>query len=237
MATLQEETQARLGQMEPDVRRLARYWSLSRPHAQDDLAQVARLAIWQALRRHPDAPEPLLVRIAQDAISHELVRGRSVDNRLNPVSKRRFRWLIESLDAPDPDGPHPIADALASGPVHAHNLWESPTEAEAMGHVLHEMLRAILTPQEDAVLTLFLVGYWNKEAGELLGLTKKQVRWARCSLRKKLATLTEDGVVPVTRTEDAARRAAQAKWGRLRPFHMAPEVVWLLSELMEALRQ
>ncbi|MDP2954749.1 MAG: sigma factor, partial [Chloroflexota bacterium] len=66
--TLQEETRARLERMVPDVRRLARYWSLSRPHAQDDLAQVARLAIWEGLCRRPDAPEPLLVRIAQDAI-------------------------------------------------------------------------------------------------------------------------------------------------------------------------
>src|SRR3990167_5296525 len=169
MATLQDDTQARLERMEPDVRRLARVLCLGQRDAQEDLAQVGRLAIWQKLQRQPGAPEPLLQCVAKRAMIDSREQGRSVDGRLDPTSRRATRWLMESLDAPQRESQAPLtdglpSDALASGPVHAHNLWESPTEAEAMGHVLYEMLRAILTPREDAVPTLLLVGYRSRHA-------------------------------------------------------------------------
>lgn len=225
MAPLQEETPARLERMESDVRRLAARCARDAPDHLEDLAQVARLALWQALRRRPDAPEPLLVRIAERAMLTERRRGRSVDGRLGLDTRRATRWLMQSLDAPQRESQEPLGDALESGPVHAHNLWESPTEAEAMGHVLYEMLRAILTPQEDAVLTLLLVGYRYRDVERVLHLTEKQVLWAQRLLQKKLALLTEEVPPPIILK------------GRPRPFHPAPEVASLLSELLEVIRQ
>ncbi|MDP3062295.1 MAG: sigma factor [Chloroflexota bacterium] len=227
-----------LEQMERDVRRLAQRFTRDRPDAQEDLAQVARLAMWQELCRRPDAPEPLLVRVAERAMIGEGRQGHSVDGRLFLGARRAHTWALQSMDAPQRESEKTLADALASGPIRAHNLWESPTERDAMGHMLHDMLRAILQPYEDAVLTLLLVGYRNREVERLLHMTEKQVQRARTSLQGKVAMLVEDDVaLYIERSQEAARRAVQARRGRPKPYHVPLDVEQLLAELMEILRQ
>ncbi|MDP3063818.1 MAG: sigma factor [Chloroflexota bacterium] len=227
-----------LEQMEPDVRRLAQRFTRDRPDAQEDLAQVARLAMWQELCRRPDAPEPLLVRVAERAMIGEGRQGHSVDGRLFLSARRAHTWTLQSMDAPQRESQAPLTDVLASGPVHAHNLWESPTEADAMGRVLYEMLREMLTPQEDAVLTLLLVGYWNREIERQLDLTEKQVRRARSSLQRQVAMLVEaDVALYGDHAQEAARRAVQARRGRPKPYHVPIAMAALLTELLEVIRQ
>jgi DNA-directed RNA polymerase specialized sigma24 family protein len=227
MATLQDDTQARLTQIEPDIRRLARVLCLGQRDAQEDLAQVGRLAIWQKLQRQPGAPEPLLQCVAKRAMIDSREQGRSVDGRLDPVTRRAFRWLIGSLDAPQRESQGPLTNGLASDALdgfHALSLWGAPTEDEALGRVLYAMLRGILTPREDAVLTLLLVGYPYRHVERLLHLTPKEVEWSRRQLQKKLAQLTDGGPRPIKR-------------GPAKPFHVAPEIAALLSELLEVIRQ
>jgi DNA-directed RNA polymerase specialized sigma24 family protein len=236
MAT-EEDTQARLEEMEPLVRRLARRWARDRPTA-DDLAQVARLAMWLILKERLDAPIAHLVRGAQEALFDESIRGKSVDGRLNGVFRRPRQYTVQSLQDPYGRLDGTLEDALAGGPVHAHNLWESPTEGEAMGHILYEALRALLSLQEDAVLLLLLAGYRQYEIGPALGLTEKQVRWARQRLQRKLRTLTDDEVDPFTVQEFACSKAAQALWSRRRPlFHLSLQAQVILAEITEALQQ
>ena len=235
MATRQEETQARLEQLEPDIRRLARRWCRDRPDAADDLAQVARLAMWLMLKERPDAPVQHLKYRAKQEILDEKKLGRSVDGRLDPVTRRAFRWLIVSLDAPRLDGQEPLADSLASGPVHAHNLWESPVEEEALGRVLYQTLRELLTPREDTLLALLLLGYLHKEAGAMLRLTKQQVhRTHQAIQRKAVVLLGLDGQRPPSSARQrAARTAAVARWARRDPFVAPATVQALLAWLME----
>ena len=234
MATIQEPT-ARLEQLEPDIRRLARRWARDKPDAADDLAQVARLAMWLMLKERPDAPVSHLMCKAKEDILDEKKLGRSVDGRLDPVTRRAFRWLIVSLDAPRLDGQEPLADTLASGPVHAHNPWESPVEVEALGRLLYQALRELLTPREDALLTLLLMGYGPKGAGALLELTKQQAFRTRQAIQRKAVVLLGlDGErPPPSARQRAARTAAVARWARRDPFVAPATVQALLAWLME----
>jgi DNA-directed RNA polymerase specialized sigma24 family protein len=234
MATIQEPA-ARLEQLEPNIRRLARRWSRGCVAYQEDLAQLARLAMWLMLKERPDAPVPHLIHRAKQEILDEKKLGRSVDGRLDPVTRRAFRWLIVSLDAPRLDGQEPLADTLASGPVHAHNLWESPVEEEALGRILYQTLRDLLTPREDALLALLLLGYQHKEAGALLSLTKQQVHRTHQSIQRKAVVLLGlDGERPPSSARQrAARTAAVARWARREPFAMPADVQALLAWLME----
>lgn len=241
MATLQEETQARLEQLEPDVRRLARRWCRDRPDAADDLTQVARVAVWRLLWERPDAPVPHLIKKAKEAILVERKRGCSVDGRLDPVTGRQTRWLIESLDAPRLDGQEPLAEALASGPVRAHNLWESPVEEEALGRVLYQTLRELLTPREDALLSLLLLGYEPKGAGAHLKLTKQQAYRTRQTIQRKAVQILGveyPGLVtpgPLTPRQRAAQTAARARWAQRAPFTIPALVQELLTQALDDL--
>ncbi|MDP3065063.1 MAG: sigma factor [Chloroflexota bacterium] len=238
MATIQEP-QARLEQLEPDIKRLARRWCRDRPAAAEDLAQVARLAMWLMLKERPDAPVSHLMCKAKEDILDERKRGHSVDGRLDPVTRRSFRWLIESLDAPRLDGQEPLADALESGPVHAHNPWESPVEAEAVGRVLYHTLREDLTPREDALLTLLLIGYGPKGAGALLELTKQQAfRSQQAIQRKAIAVLGLEypglfAPTPTTPKQRAAQTAARARWAQRAPFTIPALVQELLAHALD----
>ncbi|MDP2856876.1 MAG: hypothetical protein Q8P50_02750, partial [Bacillota bacterium] len=118
---------------------------------------------------------------------------------------------------------------------HAHNLWESPVEEEALGRVLYQTLRELLTPREDALLALVLLGYQHKEAGALLGLTKQQVHRTHQSIQRKAVVLLGlDGERPPSSARQrAARTAAVARWARRDPF-VAPDTVQaLLAGLLE----
>lgn len=214
------DTLVRLEALEPAIQRTANFWCMGRPDVRDDLAQVARLAVWEELRRRPDASDLHLVYRAKQEILDEKKLGRSVDGRLDPVTRRSFRWLLVSLDAPRLDGQEPLADTLASGPVRAHNLWESPVEEEALGRVLYQTLRELLTPREDALLALLLLGYQHKEIRALLGLTKQQVYRTHQSIQRKAVVLLGlDGERPPSSARQrAARTAAVARWARRDPF-------------------
>jgi len=82
------------------------------------------------------------------------------------------------------------------------------------------------------------VGYRNLDVQKALGLTEKQVRWARQRLQRKLRTLTDDVVDPFTAKELACSKAARALWGRRKPqFHLSPQVQIMLAEVMKALKE
>ncbi|MDP3064807.1 MAG: hypothetical protein Q8O40_16645, partial [Chloroflexota bacterium] len=201
-----------------------------------DLAQVARLAMGHMLKERPDAPAPHRIYKAKQEILDQKKLGRSVAGRLDPVTRRAFRWLIVSLDAPPPDGCHPLADSLASGPVHAHNLWESPVEEEALGRILYQTLRDLLTPREDVLLALLLLlGYGPKGAGHLLELTRQQTFRTQQAIQVKAAVLLGlDGErPPPSARQRAARTAAVARWARHDPFVAPATVQALLAWLME----
>ncbi|MDP2950701.1 MAG: hypothetical protein Q8P22_14355, partial [Chloroflexota bacterium] len=153
------------------------------------------------------------------------------------VTRRAFRWLIVSLDAAPPDGRPPMADTLASGPVHAHNLWESPVEEEVLGRVLYQTLQELLTPREDALLALLLLGYQQKEAAGLLSLTKQQVHRTHQSIQRKAVVLLGlDGKrPPPSARQRAARTAAVARWARRDPFVAPADVQALVAWLTESL--
>ncbi|MDP3062096.1 MAG: hypothetical protein Q8O40_02605, partial [Chloroflexota bacterium] len=152
-------------------------------------------------------------------------------------------WLIESLDAPRLDGQAPLADALESGPVHAHNLWESPVEEEAVGRVLYHTLREDLTPREDVLVALLLLGYQHKEAGAMLSLTKQQVRRTIQTIQRKavqVLALEYPGLVaptPRTPKQRAAQTAARARWAKRPPFTIPALVQELLSEAARVLKE
>ena len=233
MAT-EQETQARLETLERRVRYLAWSWSRDTPAAQEDLEQVARLAIWEELRRRPDAPDPHLLATAKEAIWRERLRGKSVDGRLNPAARRPHRYATFSLDAPRPhDGPA-LEEMLASGPVHAHDPWESPTEGEAIGRVLFEQLRRLLTETQEAWLTLVICGYQSQQAGQLLGMTKQQAYIVRLSIQRiacDVLGLEYPGLRPRSHRRT---NAAYASWIRERPPAPA-EVQRLVLELFDVL--
>lgn len=233
MAT-EQETQARLEALEPRVRHLAWRWSRDAPNAREDLEQVARLAIWKELLREPDAPVQHLLAEAKDAISDERKRGSSVDGRLNPTTRRKRRYLAESMDAPGPRDLPPISETLASGPLHAHNLWESPVEAEALGHLLYEALLPVLTETQNALLALILAGYQCKEAGRLLGMTKQQAWVVRQSIQRTAVEVLGVQYPGMGAWEERRRSAALAAWDRRRP-PVPPDVKRLILELFDVL--
>ena len=158
-----------LEQMEPKIVILSRVWCFEQRELVEDLQQEARLAVWRALQQQPNSHAAFLKRVAEYAMLHYRKRGRSVDNLLDP-RRRSVHWQAVSVDYVPPDGQQPLEDTLTSAPFHAHNVWQSPTEDEAVGHLLCEMLRTVMTPREDAVLLLLLEGYTSSEAGHRLGI-------------------------------------------------------------------
>lgn len=57
-------------------------------------------------------------------------------------------------------------------------------EEEAVGRVLYQALRDLLTSREDALLALLLLGYQHEDAGALLSLTKHQVHRTHQSIQR-----------------------------------------------------
>ncbi|MDP3064192.1 MAG: hypothetical protein Q8O40_13425 [Chloroflexota bacterium] len=233
MAT-EQETQARLETLERRVRYLAWSWSREAPSAQEDLEQVARLAMWEELRRRPDAPDPHLLARAKRAIWKERLRGKSVDGRLNSTSRRPRAYSVYSLEASGPHDLPPIEDMVASGPARSHDPWESPTEGEAVGHVLYEELQPLLTDTQELFLTLIMCGYQSQEAGQLLGMTKQQAWLVRLSIQRvacEVLGLEYPGLPPRGRRY---RSAALASWVRRRP-PVPPDVKRLILSLFDVL--
>lgn len=229
------DTLTRLEEMEPHIRRLARRWARDKPDAADDLAQVARVAVWEELRRQPDAPDRHLLAEAKEAISDERKRGSSVDGRLNPTTRRKRRYLTESMDAPRPRDLPPISETLASGPVRAHNLWESPTEGEAMGHLLYEALQPELTETQNALLALILAGYQCQDAGRLLGMDKKRANIVRVGIQRTAVDVLGVEYPGMKAGLDPRRRRwVLASWAARRP-PVPPAVKRLILDLFDVI--
>ena len=233
MAT-EQETQARLETLERRVRYLAWSWSRDTPSVQEDLEQVARLAMWEELRRHPDAPDPHLLTRAKRAIWKERLRGRSVDGRLNSTSRRPRTYSVYSLQAPGPHDLPPLEDMVASGPVHSHDPWESPTESAAVGRVLYEELQPLLTNTQEAFLMLVMCGYQSQEAGRLLGMTKQQAWLVRLSIQRVACEVLGLEYPGLPSRGRRYRGAALAAWVRERP-PVPPEVKRLVLNLFDVL--
>ena len=229
------DTLMRLEALEPRVKHLAWRWSRDTPNAREDLEQVARVAVWEELRRQPDAPDRHLLAEAKEAISDERKRGSSVDGRLNPTTRRKRRYLTESMDAPGPRDLPPISETLASGPVRAHNLWESPTEGEAMGHLLYEALQPELTETQNALLALILAGYQCQDAGRLLGMDKKRAYIVRVGIQRTAVEVLGVEYPGLQLGWDQRRRHwTLASWSRRRA-PVPPEVKRLILELFDVL--
>lgn len=159
-----------LDDIEPKLQILSRVWCFGDPELMEDLQQEARLAVWRQLNHRPEAPASFLKRVAEYAMLHYRKRGRSVDGLLDP-RRRATRYVCLSADAPPPhDGERAIHDALSTEVLTPDKEWQAPTEDEAIGYVLCEELRGLLTSREDAILVLLLEGYTSSEAGRRLGI-------------------------------------------------------------------
>ncbi|MDP2949669.1 MAG: hypothetical protein Q8P22_09050 [Chloroflexota bacterium] len=108
-------------------------------------------------------------------------------------------------------------------------------ETEALGRLLYQALRETLSPRENALLALLLIGYGPNGAGALLELTKQQAfRTQQAIQRKAVVLLGLDGErPPPSARQRAARTAAAARPARRDPFVMPITVQALLAWLME----
>jgi len=86
-------------------------------------------------------------------------------------------------------------------------------------------LRDLLTPREDALLALLLLGYQHKEAGALLSLTKQQVHRTHWSIQRKAVVLL-DWTVNVHRHRRVSGLRGRLLWragrGVTRSSHRRP---------------
>lgn len=177
-------------ELDSNIRKLARGWSRDCPDAWEDLAQEARLGIYQELKEKPDSPRHHLFRRAKHEILDYRKRGKSVDGKLDKTYKREQVWDLASLDA----NPRGILAANSSLYFRPHQL--RPVEDTALARVSYGELRGSLTEMEDQYLSLRLQGYNNTEASTLLGLTLYRVRWLREEIKRKARKVffaAEDG--------------------------------------------
>lgn len=164
-----EET---LRALDEEVKALARKWSKDKPEEWEDLAQEARIAIYQEVQGKPNSPRSHLLRRAKEAILDYRKRGKSVDTKRDKGYKRPFVWQVVSLEAGT-----------------EREVAHSPVEEAAVAQVSCEQFRASLSGLEDRYLSLRMQGYTWKEAEALLGLTPYQGARLRRSLRQKAATI------------------------------------------------
>ena len=109
-------------------------------------------------------------------------------------------------------------------------------ETEALGRLLYQALREALSPREDALLALLLIGYGPKGAGRLLELTRQHAFRTRQAIQVKAAEilgLEYPGLgEPASPRQRAAQTAARARWARREPFVLPDTVQALLVQLM-----
>lgn len=181
----------------PLIRATGRRWArrLGRDGAlAEDLAQEAALAVWRALREHPDAHASYLKDVADHAARDALERGKSVDR---PLPRERQRtWQVASLDALMGDGES--WDAIEGSLIQRrhHRELPSPTEEVALASVLYRDLRDRLTPRQREVLELRLQGYTREEIGARLGLGQTRVNTIITIIRRKAEPLWEKEPAP-----------------------------------------
>lgn len=72
----------------------------------DDLAQEARVKLWQELTRRPDAPRPHLFNWVKKAVWHYRVRGKSIDVLNQRTRKRQYKFVpYDPYHVPNRPGP------------------------------------------------------------------------------------------------------------------------------------
>jgi DNA-directed RNA polymerase specialized sigma24 family protein len=170
-----EET---LTKLDPEIQKLAKRWSRDCPDVWEDLAQVARVAVYLELKAKPASPRTHLFRQAKHEILNYRKLGKSVDGKLDKTYRRQFVWALASLDAPDAV----VADR-SNLYFKPHQL--RPVEDLALTLVAYGELRARLTAQQGQYLSLRLQGYSVREADVLLRVTRGQGGRLRDEIREE----------------------------------------------------
>ena len=173
-----------LERYQPLVRKVAAQWSHPWPAQRADIAQEVSVTLWQVFRRRPDAPLNYLTAVANQAAHKYLSRGVSVDRPLR--LKRRQHWTIVPLDLlladEEGDGFAPEDKVRRR---QAADEWASVVEDLVVARLLYLDIYGHLSRLERRVLRARILGYQNREAAVLLGLTYKQVKNARYRIAAK----------------------------------------------------
>ena len=177
--------------LEPEIKRLAMRWSKDSPDDWEDLAQEARVGIYQELKQRPDSPKAYLFQRAKHEILDYRKRGKSVDGRLHKTFKRKLVWALASLDVD-------LDEAFSAEASLYFRKWQaSPIEDLVISRSMYGELRKLLTATEAAYLSLMLQGHLCLEANALLGLTCYKGAKLRKSIRAKARNIFVESEPPV----------------------------------------
>ena len=168
-----------LTKLDAEIRDLAKRWARDCPDAWEDLAQIARVAIYLKLKVKPASPRPHLFRRAKHEILDYRKTGKSVDGKLDKAYRRTHIWELASLDA------DPVVVVAASSNLYFKPHQLRPVEDLAVTRVAYEELRSRLTEQQRQYLALRLQGYKQREAEVLLGLSHGRGACLRDEVREE----------------------------------------------------
>ena len=171
-----------LTELEPDIQNLAKHWSRERPDDWEDLAQVARVAIYLELKAKPDSPRTHLFHEAKYKILTYRTKGSSVDGRLHPGFRGHRVYAVVSLAAPDT-----VVGARSNLYFKPHQL--RPVEDLALTLVAYGELMRRLTKQQRRYLSLKLQGFNRRQTDKLLGVTAWRGTWLRDEIRRAAGEL------------------------------------------------
>jgi DNA-directed RNA polymerase specialized sigma24 family protein len=174
----------RLGEVEGFIQLRATEFSMGDPMLAEDLAQEARERALRQLRKHPDCPYSHLINKSRDAIFRYRGKGKSVDGLLYQRGRAR-QYAIISFEKPiDTEAGHSEETAslreVLSDPAQPRRV----TEERAFANVLLDNLREHLSPEENEVLTLRLMGVPWKEVGDRLGQGGRKTAKIQRSIRE-----------------------------------------------------
>jgi len=182
IACRRDEIEARIQELDGEIRTLARRWAWDCPGDWEDLAQEACCAIYQQLKQDPACPSSYLFQHAKQAILDYRKKGSSVDGKLDRTYHRTRVWRLVSLDA------DPGVELADNGSLYFKPHQPRPVEDLALSRVVAGQLMGRLSEQQSRYLNLKLQGYTHREANELLGLTQRQGE----SLRKEIKRQASD---------------------------------------------
>ena len=186
-----EETLTRL---DPEIQKLAKHWSRECPDNWEDLAQIARVAIYLELKVKPASPRTHLFRQAKHEILDYRKMGKSVDGKLDKTCRRTHIWEMVSLDAEGSVrlrriGDDPVVVIAARSNLYFKPHQFRPVEDLALTRVAYGELRGRLTEQQHQYLSLRLQGYKKREAEVLLGLSAKRGACLRDQVREEAGSV------------------------------------------------
>ena len=169
--------------LDPDIQRLAKHWARNCPDDWEDLAQEARLGVYQKLKENPACPRHHLFHHAKSKILDYRKKGASVDGKLHQTHRRSHVWELVSLDA-NPAGVSAQNSSLYSKP-HQPRHQPRPVEDQAVTWVAYGELRERLTDQQRQYLSMRLQGYECREADIALGLSRTQGERLRIKVQRQ----------------------------------------------------